>query len=89
MWRGSLREVAAALDAGIVYVNTNQCNPASVPFGGVKMSGFGREMGEEGLQDYLSASQGGSVALLERAILDFVKRRRVLGRFQCSFSDSP
>ena len=45
--------VAAALEAGTVWVNTyNMFHPAS-PFGGFKESGFGRELGREGLEHYL------------------------------------
>jgi len=44
--------VAAALKAGTVWVNTwNVFDPAS-PFGGYKMSGFGRELGMHALELY-------------------------------------
>lgn len=44
--------VAAALKAGTVWVNTwNVFDPAS-PFGGYKMSGFGRELGAHGIDLY-------------------------------------
>lgn len=35
--------VAAALEAGIVWINTYNITPIEVPFGGVKQSGIGRE----------------------------------------------
>jgi aldehyde dehydrogenase (NAD+) len=45
--------VAAALHAGTVWINTyNLFHPGS-PFGGYKESGFGRELGREGLEQYL------------------------------------
>ena len=45
--------VAAALEAGTVWVNTyNLFHPAS-PFGGFKESGLGRELGREGLEQFL------------------------------------
>jgi acyl-CoA reductase-like NAD-dependent aldehyde dehydrogenase len=45
--------VAASLQAGTVWINTyNLFHPAS-PFGGYKESGFGRELGREGLDLYL------------------------------------
>lgn len=45
--------VAGGLDAGIIFINNTNCIPAAIPFGGVKMSGFGREFGEEGMHDYM------------------------------------
>lgn len=41
------------LEAGIIGVNDMVPATAEGPFGGVKQSGFGREGGEEGLQEYL------------------------------------
>lgn len=44
--------VAAEIEAGMVWVNSSQdCDPR-VPFGGVKQSGVGRELGEAGLEAY-------------------------------------
>jgi betaine-aldehyde dehydrogenase len=45
--------VAAALDAGTVWVNCSQLVWPATPFGGWKASGFGREYGLPGLQVYL------------------------------------
>ncbi len=42
-----------ALKVGIVGVNTYVAATAEMPFGGVKHSGFGRENGRQGIQDYL------------------------------------
>ncbi len=39
--------VAAALQAGTVWVNTYHVYDAALPFGGMKQSGWGREMGHE------------------------------------------
>jgi acyl-CoA reductase-like NAD-dependent aldehyde dehydrogenase len=44
--------VAAQLDAGICWVNGWAMLDPSVPFGGVKASGWGREYGPEVLQSY-------------------------------------
>ncbi|MGO4852301.1 aldehyde dehydrogenase family protein [Phaeovulum sp. W22_SRMD_FR3] len=46
-------EVAAAVDAGVVWVNATNLLDAAVGFGGRKESGFGREGGREGCFDYL------------------------------------
>jgi succinate-semialdehyde dehydrogenase/glutarate-semialdehyde dehydrogenase len=45
--------LAEALDVGMVAVNSGALSDAAAPFGGVKLSGFGREGGREGIEDYL------------------------------------
>jgi aldehyde dehydrogenase (NAD(P)+) len=44
--------VARELDAGMVWVNSSNDSDVGMPFGGVKESGIGRELGEEGLRGY-------------------------------------
>ena len=46
-------EVAKRLRAGTVWVNCYDVFDAAAPFGGFKQSGFGRELGERGLDPYL------------------------------------
>jgi len=46
-------KVSEALKSGQVYVNCWAANQASTPFGGFKESGFGRELGQKGLDGYL------------------------------------
>lgn len=46
-------EVAAKVEAGIVWVNSTNLMDAGVGFGGRKESGFGREGGREGCYEYL------------------------------------
>ena len=48
VWR-----VAEAIEAGIVGVNTGLISTEVAPFGGVKMSGLGREGSRHGIEDYL------------------------------------
>jgi succinate-semialdehyde dehydrogenase/glutarate-semialdehyde dehydrogenase len=45
--------VAEALDYGIVGVNDGLPSTAQAPFGGMKMSGVGREGGQWGIEEYL------------------------------------
>jgi aldehyde dehydrogenase (NAD+) len=45
-------KVAAALKAGTVWVNCYDVFDAAAPFGGFKMSGIGRELGEYALRNY-------------------------------------
>ena len=42
-----------ALQTGMVGVNTGVISSVSVPFGGVKHSGFGREGGRAGIEEFL------------------------------------
>jgi betaine-aldehyde dehydrogenase len=44
---------ARALRAGTVWINDTQPAPTEMPWGGYKSSGVGRELGKEGLDDYL------------------------------------
>jgi acyl-CoA reductase-like NAD-dependent aldehyde dehydrogenase len=46
---------AKALRAGIVWINDTQPAPTEAPWGGYKQSGVGRELGREGVEDYLEA----------------------------------
>jgi acyl-CoA reductase-like NAD-dependent aldehyde dehydrogenase len=50
---GKAHRVAAALQAGTVWVNTYNLYDSAAPFGGYKASGFGRDLGREGLEGYL------------------------------------
>ena len=45
--------VSEALEAGMVGVNRGVISDPAAPFGGVKASGFGREGGTEGIEEYL------------------------------------
>jgi len=56
IWTKSLDRalrVAEALEAGMVGVNRGVISDPAAPFGGVKESGFGREGGYEGIEEYL------------------------------------
>ncbi len=46
-------KMSRAIRAGTVWVNCHNVFDASLPFGGYKQSGWGREMGEEVLNNYL------------------------------------
>jgi len=49
--------VARGLRAGIVWINCSQPTFSELPWGGVKRSGIGRELGEWGLDNYLETKQ--------------------------------
>lgn len=44
--------VARLIEAGMVWINSSNDSDIRVPFGGVKQSGIGRELGEAGLEAY-------------------------------------
>ncbi len=46
--------VADALDTGMVFVNGVLLDGAELPFGGVKRSGFGRELGKYGMDEFVN-----------------------------------
>ncbi|QIM20470.1 NAD-dependent succinate-semialdehyde dehydrogenase [Phycicoccus sp. HDW14] len=51
--------VSEALEFGMVGVNTGIVSNPAAPFGGVKQSGFGREGGFEGIEEYLEVKYVG------------------------------
>ncbi|MGB0101113.1 MAG: NAD-dependent succinate-semialdehyde dehydrogenase [Nocardioides sp.] len=46
--------IAAQLDVGMANVNTPAGEGAEIPFGGVKRSGFGRELGPLGMDEFVN-----------------------------------
>ncbi|MGC3994564.1 MAG: NAD-dependent succinate-semialdehyde dehydrogenase [Propionicimonas sp.] len=49
-----IQRVANQIDAGMVFVNCVLADGAELPFGGVKRSGFGREMGTLGATEFVN-----------------------------------
>lgn len=45
--------VAEGIESGMVGINRGVISDAAAPFGGIKESGFGREGGTEGIEEYL------------------------------------
>ncbi|MCB9992088.1 MAG: aldehyde dehydrogenase family protein [Hyphomicrobiaceae bacterium] len=54
-WTSDLHTAMAAshrLNSGLVWVNTTLDGAPQLPFGGIKASGFGRELGNAGFEDF-------------------------------------
>jgi succinate-semialdehyde dehydrogenase/glutarate-semialdehyde dehydrogenase len=51
--------VAEGLETGMIGLNAGIVSNPAAPFGGVKQSGFGREGGAEGIQEYLETKYVG------------------------------
>ena len=58
IWSSNLArayEVALKIDSGTVWINKHLDLPPDVPMGGAKQSGFGIEMGQDGLEEFTQA----------------------------------
>ncbi|HEX9522385.1 MAG TPA: aldehyde dehydrogenase family protein, partial [Reyranella sp.] len=51
---GKAHRMARSIRAGSVWVNCYQAMDPAVPFGGYKMSGYGRESGLQHVEEYLN-----------------------------------
>ena len=55
LWTGDVdrgKQMAERIEAGMVFVNGMVASDARLPFGGVKRSGFGRELSEFGMHEF-------------------------------------
>jgi len=48
------QRVASAVDTGMMFINNIDWTDAELPFGGIKDSGYGRELGDMGIQEFVN-----------------------------------
>ena len=48
------KRIASYIDSGMVYINSCFADSPGLPFGGVKNSGFGRELSEISMGEFLN-----------------------------------
>jgi succinate-semialdehyde dehydrogenase/glutarate-semialdehyde dehydrogenase len=58
LWTSDLKRgelLASQIESGAVFINSMVASQPALPFGGIKKSGFGRELGRHGILEFVNA----------------------------------
>lgn len=58
IWTGDLEKgekLASEIESGAVFINSMVASQPALPFGGIKKSGFGRELGRQGILEFVNS----------------------------------
>src|SRR5690606_25308838 len=78
---GRALRLARDIEAGMVILNSGSVGTASVPFGGVKQSGYGREGSHHGIEEYVD------VRYVQAAAQEVSRRRAGIRRYSTRVCD--
>ncbi|GAA0742062.1 NAD-dependent succinate-semialdehyde dehydrogenase [Clostridium oceanicum] len=48
------KKIASKIESGVTFINSFTISEPCLPFGGVKNSGFGKELGKEGMEEFIN-----------------------------------
>jgi succinate-semialdehyde dehydrogenase/glutarate-semialdehyde dehydrogenase len=51
---GRGKQVASKIESGMVFINYPSISTADLPFGGIKRSGYGKELADLGIQEFVN-----------------------------------
>ena len=57
------KRVASRVETGMMFINNMDWSDAALPFGGIKNSGYGRELGDMGIQEFVNKKLVRSVVM--------------------------
>ena len=57
------KRVASRVEPGMMFINKFSWSDANLPFGGIKSSGYGRELGDMGIEEFVNKKRVRTVTM--------------------------